>query len=115
MTMRFTPDHTTAEVSPIVMGAAHGTPALRGMDGALQIEPPEKLTGAPLARFPGEVASQMPESGSDPRSPREPSLLSSRSEPRREDLAPTSDKGCALAGADRSVAKADPSPSCRVV
>lgn len=50
---------------------AHGTPTLRGRDGALQIEPPEQITPITLASAGGEVASWMPESGSNPRSPRE--------------------------------------------
>ncbi len=86
-----------------------------GMDAALQIEPPEKLTLAALASTGGEVAIQMPESGFDPHSPRESSSSGAVRSHAAANPAPTSDKDCALAGADRSVAKADPSPSCRVV
>lgn len=88
------------------MQEAHGTPALRGQDGALQIEPPDKLTAASLAIPAGEVASQKPESGSNPHSLRESRVPSPRLEPRRAYTTPPSSKDCALSGADSSGANA---------
>ncbi len=98
-----------------VTGVADGIPTLRGRDAALQIEPPEKLTLIALASTRGEVAYQTPESRLIPAHCESPARGGSCSEPRRSDPTPPSDKDCALVGADRSVAKADPSPSCRVV
>lgn len=42
--------------------AALGTPVPIGQDGALQIEPPDKLTGDSVSATPGEVSSLKAES-----------------------------------------------------
>lgn len=63
-------------ISPAIQATqeAHGTPALRGSDGALQIEPPEQITAPALAgqagvgeraRKPRSLAKQLAESDSN--------------------------------------------------
>lgn len=67
---------SNAPISPAIQATqeAHGTPALRGSDGALQIEPPEQITAPALAgqagvgeraRKPRSLAKQLAESDSN--------------------------------------------------